>query len=59
MEEKIINKCDDCVNCFATCENKNVKFGDGFGKDNVIACDSFTPCGFESSANEWTKELKI
>ena len=59
MEEKIINKCDDCVNCFATCENKNVKFGDGKGNDNVIACDSFTPCGLELSANEWTKGLSI
>ena len=54
-----INMCDNCVWCFATCESKNVKFGNGTGNDNVIKCDSFNTGGTELEANEWIKGLKI
>ena len=35
------NMCSTCNNDFATCKNIGVKFGEGKGKDNVIACLSY------------------
>lgn len=36
-----IHLCDSCVYEFATCEAKNIEFGNGKGNDNVIDCDCF------------------
>jgi len=36
-----INLCRVCKKCIASCEAKNVEFGDGKGNDNVYLCDSF------------------
>lgn len=34
--------CKYCQNDFATCPKaNNIKFGDGFGNDNVIECSEF------------------
>jgi len=33
--------CNDCRFHVATCGAKELKFGNGKGNDNVIACDSF------------------
>ena len=33
--------CDSCANHFASCDGKNIIFGNGYGNDNVIACDKY------------------
>jgi len=35
------HKCNACSLEFATCKAKNIKYGNGFGNDNVISCDSY------------------
>ena len=36
------NLCRTCQNEFAECRT-NLKFGDGFGNDNVYECDGYKP----------------
>lgn len=36
-----VNFCDTCDQEFATCEAKGACFGNGFGHDNVIFCESW------------------
>ena len=38
---KELNLCDLCKNEFSTCKPVNIIFGNGFGNDNVIKCDSY------------------
>ncbi len=40
MQEKT-NMCSICNYDFATCEAKNIIYGTGIGKDNIVACDKF------------------
>ena len=38
-----INLCDTCTNHITECElGKFITFGNGTGKDNVIACDGYS-----------------
>ena len=46
MKQEEINLCDSCFHDFATCGGE-VEFGEGFGDDNVIACDKFSKIGDE------------
>jgi len=41
MENTKINLCDDCVHSIPECLATEIKFGDGVGNDNIIACADF------------------
>ncbi|MFH1230042.1 MAG: hypothetical protein V1709_00955 [Planctomycetota bacterium] len=37
-----VNLCEDCNQCFAECQAKDIVFGTGIGNDNVVQCSSRT-----------------
>ena len=37
-----LNLCETCRLDFPTCSQDTIKFGDGFGNDNVYECSSYT-----------------
>ena len=55
------NMCDSCHSDFATCKPDMVKFGDGIGNDNVVACSQYivVPGYYEPRHIELAPELGI
>ena len=57
--------CQYCQNDFATCPKANhIKFGNGFGNDNVIECSEFTPISFHNNypiecTNKFAKRVDL
>lgn len=49
------NLCNYCTGWYPEC-NGNVKFGNGYGEDNIIECDEFAPVIDVSEIIEIKKE---
>jgi hypothetical protein len=47
MEEKdtLINLCDTCKKDVPICDGKDLEYGNGVGKDNIISCNSYERLG--------------
>lgn len=46
-----INLCDSCIYSIPECELGEIKYGDGFGNDNIIECSQYETDGVEDEGN--------
>lgn len=38
---KTVNLCDTCTKEVPTCNGKVIQWGNGFGKDNIVRCQTY------------------
>lgn len=55
------NLCDSCQNTYDTCaaKYKNITFGAGVGRDNVIKCDEYKPKQLEANQTGEKRETCV
>ena len=46
------NMCESCDWCFAECCAENFKYGEGYGQDNIIECDSYSGSEYEGEDDD-------
>ena len=51
------NLCSSCNYCIADCPEKNPKFGDGLGNDNVYKCNTYEKENWSDADAYWKSIL--